>query len=315
MDAATGETDPESSPSEVLKNMGFPFSYGEATSSLGGALSTIHNVMTATGGLLPVPTSFLVDASGHLVAIYKGPVTVETLIADKEHSSLPPWERFRRAANMPGTIVKSKVLEKALTKGDHFARTRLANHLEEQGWSHAASIQYEELAKKIPESEEKKTALSNVFVERGLLLARQNNWKAAIESFHQSLENEKSAPASHYNLGICLQKIGRTDRARIEYEEALRLQPSLIAARANLGRLLAQEKNWGQAEIEFQKVATARPKDATNIYNLGVSLAMQQKWELAIVQFNRVLELKPDFSQAKEYLERIRVKTTSKDPT
>jgi len=81
-----------------------------------------------------------------------------------------------------------------------------------------------------------------------------------------------------------------------------------------LGRLLAQEKDWLQAEIEFQKVATARPKDATNIYNLGVSLAMQQKWELAIVQFNRVLKLKPDFSQAKEYLERIRVKTTSKDP-
>ena len=27
LDAATGETDPESSPSEVLKNMSFPFSY------------------------------------------------------------------------------------------------------------------------------------------------------------------------------------------------------------------------------------------------------------------------------------------------
>jgi Flp pilus assembly protein TadD/peroxiredoxin len=314
LDAANGETDPESSPNEVLKNMGFPFSYGEATSNLGGALSSIHNVMTATGGLLPVPTSFLVDASGHLVAIYKGPVTVETLIADKDHSSLPPWERFRRAANLPGTVIENDVLEKALTKGDHFARTHLAHHLEEQGWSHAASIQHEALAKKLPDSEEKKTALSNVFFERGLLLARQKNWESALESFEQSLENKKSAPASHHNLGICLQKLGRTDQARSEYEEALRLQPSLIAARANLGRLLAQEKDWLQAEIEFQKVATARPKDATNIYNLGVSLAMQQKWELAIVQFNRVLKLKPDFSQAKEYLERIRVKTTSKDP-
>jgi len=137
LDAETGGTALNNGALDILKNMGFPFSYGEAKDNLGGALSTIHNVMTATGGLLPVPTSFLVDGSGRLVAIYKGPVTVETLIADKDHSSLPRWERFRRSANLPGTIIENEVLEKALTKGDQFARTRLANHLEEQGWSHA----------------------------------------------------------------------------------------------------------------------------------------------------------------------------------
>lgn len=314
LDAETGGTALNNGALDILKNMGFPFSYGEAKDNLGGALSTIHNVMTATGGLLPVPTSFLVDGSGRLVAIYKGPVTVETLIADKDHSSLPRWERFRRAANLPGTIIENAVLEKALTKGDHFARTRLANHLEEQGWSHAASIQYEELAKILPDSDEKKATLGNVYFERGLLLARQKKWKPAIELFEQSLENEKSAPASHYNLGICLEKTGQTDQARSEYEEALRLQPSLITARANLGRLLAREKNWQQAEIQFQKVVDARPKDVNNTYNLGVSLAMQQKWKQATIQFNRALELEPNFSQAKQYLERIRVKTLSKDP-
>ena len=314
LDAETGGTALNNGALDILKNMGFPFSYGEAKDNLGGALSTIHNVMTATGGLLPVPTSFLVDGSGRLVAIYKGPVTVETLIADKDHSSLPRWERFRRAANLPGTIIENAVLEKALTKGDQFARTRLANHLEEQGWSHAASIQYEELAKILPDSDEKKATLCNVYFERGLLLARQKKWQEAIESFNQSLDQETAAPASHYNLGICLEKTGQTDQARSEYEEALRLQPSLITARANLGRLLAREKNWQQAEIQFQKVVDARPKDVNNTYNLGVSLAMQQKWKQATIQFNRALELEPNFSQAKQYLERIRVKTLSKDP-
>ena len=314
LDAETGSTALNNRAVDILKNMGFPFTYGEAKDNLGGALSTIHNVMTATGGLLPVPTSFLVDDSGRLVAIYKGPVTVETLIADKDHSSLPRWERFRRSANLPGTIIENEVLEKALTKGDQFARTRLANHLEEQGWSHAASIQYEELAKILHDSDEKKATLGNVYFERGLLLARQNKWREAIESFNQSLDQETAAPAAHYNLGICLEKTGQTDQARSEYEEALRLQPSLITARANLARLLAREKNWQQAEIEFQKVVDARPKDVNNTYNLGVSLAMQQKWKQATIQFNRALELEPNFSRAKQYLERIRVKTLSKDP-
>ena len=314
LDAETGGTALNNGAFDILKNMGFPFSYGEAKNNLGGALSTIHNVMTATGGLLPVPTSFLVDGSGRLVAIYKGPVTVETLIADKDHSSLPRWERFRRSANFSGTIIENEVLEKALTKGDQFARTRLANHLEEQGWSHAASIQYEELAKILPDSDEKKATLGNVYFERGLLLARQKKWQEAIESFNQSLDQETAAPAAHYNLGICLEKTGQTDQARSEYEEALRLQPSLITARANLGRLLARKKNWPQAEIQFQKVVDARPKDVNNTYNLGVSLAMQQKWKQATMQFNRVLEMEPNFSSAKQYLERIRVKTLSKDP-
>ncbi len=314
LDAETGETDLDNRPIEILNNMGFPFSYGEAKNNLGGVFSTIHNVMTATGGLLPVPTSFLVDASGRLVAIYKGPVTVETLIADKDHSLLPPWERFRRAANFPGTVVENKVLEKALKKGDHFARTRLANHLEEQGWTHAASIQYEELAKILPDSEEKKTTLGNVYFERGLLLARQKKWGEAIGAFEQSLDYKTVAAASHYNLGICLQKTGQAQKAKSEYEEALQIQPSLVAARANLGRLLAREKDWVKAEVEFQKVVDARPKDTTNIYNLGVSLAKQKKWDQAVVQFNRALKLKPDFPQAKKYLDRIRVKKLSKDP-
>ena len=313
LDAETDD-DLNNRPIDILSNIGFPFSYGEAKGNLGGALSTVHNVMTATGGLLPVPTSFLVDASGRLVAIYKGPVSVETLIADKDHSTLPPWERFQRSANLPGTVIQNEVLEKALTKGDQFARTRLANHLEEQGWSHAASIQYEELAKILPESDEKKTTLGNVYFERGLLLARQKKWQEAIEAFEQSLGQETAAPAAHFNLGICLQKIGQTNRARTEYKEALRLQPSLVAARENLGRLFAREKNWQQAEIEFQKVVAARPKDVNNVYNLGVSLAMQKKWKQATIQFNRALELQPDFSRAKVYLERIRLKTSAKDP-
>ena len=112
LDAETGGTALNNGALDILKNMGFPFSYGEAKDNLGGALSTIHNVMTATGGLLPVPTSFLVDGSGRLVAIYKGPVTVETLIADKDHSSLPRWERFRRQQTSRELSSKMKFLKK-----------------------------------------------------------------------------------------------------------------------------------------------------------------------------------------------------------
>ncbi|HJN67735.1 MAG TPA: tetratricopeptide repeat protein [Pirellulales bacterium] len=308
LDEATGIEHQGDSPDAILKRMGFPFAIGYATSKVAVTLSTIHNVMTATGGELPVPTSFLIDGSGRLTAIYKGPVSVDTLIADKEHSSLPPWERFRRAANLPGLVVESEVLKEAIEKSDRFSRTRLASHLEEMGWAHAASIQYEALAASLPESEEKQDELANVFFERGILLARRNDWTRATSAFEASVESNPDSPKAHYNLGLAYQRMGQTQLAHEQYEWAIELQPKLIPAQANLARLLAKEKNWPQAAIHFEKVIQARPRDETSHYNLGVALAMQDKWKEAAEQFQVALKLRPDFSQARKYLERVKEK-------
>jgi tetratricopeptide (TPR) repeat protein len=292
----------------LLKNMGFPFSTGQATFELGMGLNTIHNTLTATGGQLPVPTSFLVDASGRLSAIYKGPVSVDTLLEDVQHSSLPAWDRFRRAANLPGTVIENEVLEKALIKGDRLSRVRLAKHLDQLGWSEASSVQYENLATKLTDQEQRQAVLGNVFFEKGIDLAKRQKWTEAAAALQSSLDNQPDSAATHYNLGIVYQQLGQQKESREHYQQAIRIAPDLVSAHVNLARLLAKEKEWDQAAVHFKKVVLARPNDGNSHYNLGVALVKQDKWKEAAEHFQTALHIRPDFTQARVYLERIRDK-------
>ncbi|GIS58104.1 MAG: hypothetical protein CM1200mP2_03290 [Planctomycetaceae bacterium] len=67
-----------------------PFGTRRATGVSVDRLDVIHDVVltirTQLDGkhTLPVPASFLLDASGHLAVIYKGPVTVDKLLSDVE---------------------------------------------------------------------------------------------------------------------------------------------------------------------------------------------------------------------------------------
>ena len=288
----------------VLNTMGFPFATGKATREMGLALNVLHSVLTATGGQLPVPTSFLIDAEGRLAAIYKGPVSMETLMDDVANSSLSPVERFRRSASFPGRLIDDEVLEKAIVKGDRFARTRLIGHLQELGMLHAASIQNEAMAKNLPESEDKQAILGKVLLDQGVLLARQQRWTAAVDSFTKAIEHQADSEEAHYNLGVAYQRLKRLDLAQQHYERAIELQPTLISAHANLARLLSRQKQWSDAAPHFEVVVHARPKDAESHYNFGVTLANQSQWQRAAEQFEIALQLRPDFPQAQSRLER-----------
>ena len=53
-----------------------------ATAELSQRLQDVHQIPFTPHVAMPVPTSFLVDATGHLAVIYRGPVAVDTLLED-----------------------------------------------------------------------------------------------------------------------------------------------------------------------------------------------------------------------------------------
>ncbi len=69
---------------QKLKQMQFPFRVGVADASLVERLQLLHNNIFELHVPLPIPTSFLLDREGRVVAVYKGPVSVEQLLADSE---------------------------------------------------------------------------------------------------------------------------------------------------------------------------------------------------------------------------------------
>jgi peroxiredoxin len=62
--------------------MGLPFETAAATEELVDLLQIYHDTLFTNRRPLPIPTSFLINTHGEVVAIYKGPISVDQIIED-----------------------------------------------------------------------------------------------------------------------------------------------------------------------------------------------------------------------------------------
>jgi peroxiredoxin len=73
----------------ALEKAEFPFRTGQATAGLVEKIHFVHRNLFGRPQDLPVPTSLLIDPEGRLVAVYRGRVNIERLVADTEMLSQP----------------------------------------------------------------------------------------------------------------------------------------------------------------------------------------------------------------------------------
>ncbi len=82
---------------QLLEQIRFPFRGGRATRPMLEKLQLLHDTIFELKTPLPVPTSFLVDRKGRVVAVYKGAVSVDQLMADAEKLRARTTEQWRQA--------------------------------------------------------------------------------------------------------------------------------------------------------------------------------------------------------------------------
>jgi len=69
-------------PAARIKELGVNFPSGAATEQIVEALGAVQKMGVYRQRTLPLPSSYLIDGEGRLAVLYKGPVTVEQLLAD-----------------------------------------------------------------------------------------------------------------------------------------------------------------------------------------------------------------------------------------
>ena len=95
--ALNAEVENAESARRILKSINFPFESGDADSQTALNLDLFHRAYLDRWTTLPVPSSFLVDKSGEVAVIYKGPVGVSQLLEDISLLELEP-EALRQKA-------------------------------------------------------------------------------------------------------------------------------------------------------------------------------------------------------------------------
>ena len=204
VDQLSADIDPEKI-SDILKKIKFPFLARNATEPMINLLQRLHDQLIGLNEPLPIPSSFLIDPNGNLSVIYKGPLEVNLLIADKDHSAGTLDERIIRSAQIKGTTIK------------HPKSTQ-------RSMAHEASIH---------------SRHGRNWLMAGNMEGSIYHYNIAHELNPQSQSISSNLALSHFNMAAQLKSKTNQSAALFHYRSGLKFQPKNQAARNNLAWILA----------------------------------------------------------------------------
>ena len=232
---------------------------------------------------LPVPSSFLIDPRGQLIAIYKGVLSVDKLIKDvRLHSSAE--DAPGRTALLEGRSIDHPRIRQITLETELTQRISIAIFLEKLGFVDEAIEHYQQIVRINPD-------LAKAHYNLGTLYGAQNRLEQSIAAFRQALRINPTFAEAHANLAVAFSKQGLLGDAEAAYRRALAIDPHLPEAQYSLGVLLTKQSKLKEAAFCFRQ--------AIRINRLGMVLARQNMWSQAVRQFSEALALDPDHPEAR----------------
>jgi len=174
------QSNPQSA-SQCLGRVEFPFRSGRATTKLIDTLQTMHDMQILTRRSLPVPSSFLIDQQGALVALYKGPTTVADVVEDLRNSNGTWHQRFARASPLPGRVIDAVGFEQLAKLYDARTRIQFVRFLSDSNFVDDAGQLYQAVLQFAPDSYEAHNNLGTVHFKKGMFDEADAQYRRAIE--------------------------------------------------------------------------------------------------------------------------------------
>jgi len=292
--AVDGLGDERSDPArvaELLERVRFPFPAGRASAPIVSVLQALNDTHVALHRPLPVPVSFLLDGSGRLSVIYKGPVKAEQVIRDVAHSTGTRRDRWLRSAPLGGRALDSPAVEEAARLTEASQRFLFALSLAEKGRFEDARAHLEDLVALKPDFPEAQNNL-------GLALFRLGRDTEAERAFQAALAGRSGMAEAHYNLGALHDRRGEVAKAEARYREVLRLKPEYPEAHNALGLLCAKAGRLDEARRLFEREVEVNPTFAEAHNNVGLVHLGQGRLAEAHGFFEAALKLAPGHADA-----------------
>ncbi len=194
---------------------------------------------------MPLPTSFLVDQQGAVAVIYRGPLEVDTLLADVARLRAEPAQRRASATPFAGRWIAQPPQQPPLAA--------LQEAYEERRLSRAA----DDIA--LRRMELRKISPAQVLNEMGMALARQGRIAEATERFREATSAAPDSLDAHLNLAAALHEQGQIVEAIESYKRALSLDSRNSMALYNLGlaRCALGDRSSAQAELQALELIDA----------------------------------------------------------
>lgn len=244
---------------------------------------------------LPVPSTFLVNTDGELVAFYRGPVAVNQLLQDLRltKTDQPPGARRNAAIPFPGRwigkAVPGRPTRVASIMADHDEVELGAAYLQ-----HCASL----LEPKADDPGSRRN-LGDIYYMAGLLNGlKSDRRKLAIEQLSRARDLIPEDVRIRLELGRQYFLVGQLRRAEQEMSKAAELNPGDLALLMDLGLMRFRLGDFKTSHEVYMKVVRATPRNGLVRYHLANNEVRLKRLPEAIENYRKALARVPDLAQA-----------------
>ena len=265
----------------VLNALSLPFELGDGDEQLIEQFDVLQRSLLSRQRPLPIPSSFLVDATGRLCVVYKGPIEVATILKDARVLNASPDARLAAATPFAGKWLEPPGGSTPL----HLAVKFLEGGLVEEAQNYIKSL----IDAEVNGSEDLSASLLNLY---GATLLDQQEYAAAAKAFRRSLELDPQNRQAHIELGTILLQSGRGPESRDHFMAVLRTNPSDPELQYKLGLAHASAGELQLARSAFETSWRLRPSStaAWQLANVAVQLNDIQQ---AIASYEDAIRMNP----------------------
>jgi tetratricopeptide (TPR) repeat protein len=235
----------------LLEEIAWPFSRGALTAESIDVLDAIHGGVLDRESRMPLPTSFLVDPEGRLVALYVGGVDPERLLADLELTGeLAPEARRAAATPFAGRWYGPPPAPDLFKFEARFERRGLAD----------ATRSYRLMRLQVV-----RASPASLLWEFGRRSGERGRLEEAARLFREALALDPARGAVWVDLGIVLAMAGNPEEAAAAFQEALALAPDDADTRLRLGLALLALGDVEGARAELALLVERAPDRAREL--------------------------------------------------
>ncbi|MEC9054218.1 MAG: tetratricopeptide repeat protein, partial [Verrucomicrobiota bacterium] len=244
---------------------------------------------------LPVPSTFLVNPRGELVAFYKGPVSVEQLLQDLPLSNpdTPPGSRRDASIPFPGRWIGKPVPGRpnrvASLMADHDEVELGASYLK-----HCASL----LEAGTLDADDRRN-LGDIYYVAGLLNGLKPEHRSeAITQLARARDLIPDDVRIRLELGRQYFLSGKLRNAEQEMSRAAEINPGDLALLMDLGLMRFRLGDFEKSHDAYSKVVGATPRNGLVRYHLANNEVRLGRLPDAIENYRKAIARIPDLSQA-----------------
>jgi tetratricopeptide (TPR) repeat protein len=235
---------------------------------------------------LSLPTSFLINATGGIVKVYRGPINLDHIEQDFLHIPLTDKERMEKGLPFPSATYALEFGRNYLSYGTLFFQ---------RGYLEQAEASFQQALRDDPSSSEALYGIGSVYLN-------QNKNGPARETFERCVKQKanypETLPDAWNNLGVIATREGRVDDSVPYFQQALRLNPHHLLALDNLGNAYRAQKNWDEARKALERAVEVSPQDPEANYSLGMVFAQSNDTAKAYEYLQRALKARPVYPEA-----------------